>query len=143
MERREFVTGLGVVAAAAAASSAFAQDHSQHMHGAAPNQTLINDASQCVSAGEVCLTHCQEMLAQGDKSLADCAKSVRELATVCGGLRSLAAQNAPILAKYASVAAEVCKDCETQCRKHEDKHAVCKACADACAACSAECKKVA
>jgi Cys-rich four helix bundle protein (predicted Tat secretion target) len=143
MERREFVTGLGVVAAAAAASSTFAQDHSQHSHGAAPNQALINDASQCVSAGEVCLTHCQEMLAQGDKSLADCAKSVRELVTVCGGLRSLAAQNAAILPKYAGLAADVCKGCEAQCRKHESQHAVCKACADACAACYTECKKVA
>ena len=37
---------------------------------------------------------------------------------------------------------EVCTDCEQECRKHADKHPVCKSCADACARFIAEAKKV-
>jgi Cys-rich four helix bundle protein (predicted Tat secretion target) len=81
------------------------------------------------------------MLAGGDKSLLECTATAREMTVVCDGLRTLAAQNSPHLAKYAKLAAEVCKDCEAECRKHE-QHPSCKACADACAACAAECGKL-
>jgi len=37
----------------------------------------------------------------------------------------------------------VCEACEKECRKHEMKHAECKACADSCAACLKECQKIA
>ena len=142
MQRREVLVGLGATAAAAVVTSAFAQDHSHHQ-GTAINQAVINSASECVSTGEVCLNLCNDVLAQGDKSMADCAKSVSQLVVVCGALRSLAAQNAPALPKMARVAMDVCQDCEAQCRKHEKMHAECKACADACATCYAECKKAA
>ena len=134
--------GVGVATATAAASGAFAEDHHEHSHAAGANQGLVNTASACVSVGEVCLTHCQEMLAQGDKSMAACAMSVRQLIAVCGALASLAAQNAPALAKLAGVAMDVCKNCEAECLKHKNQ-APCQACADACAACYAECKKMA
>ena len=142
-ERREFVAGLGVVAAATAvAPGTFAQDHSQHSHGGGANDGLVRTSSACVSTGDVCLTHCVDLLLQGDKSMADCAASVRQMLAVCNALLSLAAQDAPALRKIAAVALETCKSCEAECLKHKS-HAPCQACADACAACAAECKKVA
>lgn len=145
MKRREILQGLGAVAAAAATSKALsAQDAAhQHVHGAAPNQALVNAANDCVKTGDVCLAHCLDLLATGDKSLGECAKSVNELRATCGALGSLAAQSAPALAKLASLSADVCKNCETACRKHEKEHAPCKACADACATCAKECSKAA
>jgi Cys-rich four helix bundle protein (predicted Tat secretion target) len=104
---------------------------------------LARTASDCVSKGEVCLTHCYELLAQGDKSMASCAKTVREMLAICTALRSLASQEAPALPKVAGVALEACNRCEAECRKHEKTHSQCKECGDACAACAAECKKVA
>jgi Cys-rich four helix bundle protein (predicted Tat secretion target) len=112
------------------------------MPGGAAHDSLIHTAGNCVVTGEVCLAHIHEMLAQGDKALAPCAKSVSELTAVCEALRSLAAQNAPALAKQAAVTMDVCNRCEAECRKHEKVHSQCKNCADACAACAVECKKV-
>ena len=143
MQRRELLASLGVVAAVTAVPNSAAQSPHQHSHGTAAFQTLADKAGDCVSKGEVCLTHCYELLAQGDKSMASCAKSVREMLALCGALRSLASQEAPSVPKLAAVAMDACTRCEAECRKHEDMHAPCKACAESCAACAAECKKVA
>lgn len=143
MQRRQVLAGLGAVASAAAIRTAAGQSQPHHVHGAAAHQTLAQAAGDCVSKGEVCLTHCYELLAQGDKSMASCAKTAREMLAICGALRSLASQEAPALPKLAGVALDVCNRCEAECRKHEKTHAQCKACGDACAACAAECKKVA
>ena len=142
MERRELFRTAGAAAVVACALPALAQ-HEHHNHaGGARNQSLIDASSACSSAGERCITHCVAMLAGGDKSLLECAATAREMTVVCGGLRTLAAQNSPHLAQYAKLAAEVCKGCEAECRKHA-QHPACKECADACAACAAECGKVA
>jgi Cys-rich four helix bundle protein (predicted Tat secretion target) len=124
------------------AAKAVGMQHEHHA-GSTINQGLVTTASNCVSTGEVCLNHCHEMLAGGDKSFAACARSVNELIAACAALRSLAAQNSPFVPKYAKLTAEVCKSCEAECRKFEKNHAECKICADACAACIAECVKVA
>ncbi len=141
MDRREILGMLGATAMGASALPAMGQhDHSGHAAGA--HKSLADAASACSTAADACVTHCVDMLAGGDKSLQYCAATSREVATVCSGLQSLAAQNSPHLASYAKVAAEICKDCEAECRKHS-QHAVCKACGDSCAACAAECEKVA
>jgi Cys-rich four helix bundle protein (predicted Tat secretion target) len=74
--------------------------------------------------------------------MAACARSVTSLIAVCEALAVLATQHSPLLPKYAAVAAEVCRSCEEECRKHAE-HPVCQACADACRDCAAECLKVA
>ena len=81
-----------------------------------------------------------EILGQGDKSLAACARSVSDLTAVCAELQQLAAQNSKYLTKYAKVAMEVCQGCEAECRKHAAVHRACKDCAEACAACAKECQ---
>ena len=84
MQRRELLTGLGLAAAVTAIPNAAAQAPHHH-HGTAAYQTLADKASDCVSKGELCLTHCYELLAQGDKSMASCAKSLREMLALCTG----------------------------------------------------------
>ena len=79
----------------------------------------------------------------GDKEMAACAKSVNEMLAVCAALQRLATTDSRFLPKYATLAGEVCEACEKECRKHETKHAECKACADSCAVCLKECKKIA
>jgi len=127
----------------ASALPALGQEMPHHHHeGGAKNQALIDAASACSSTAEICVGHCVEMLAGGDKTLAACAASSLEVAVVCNGLRALAAQNSAHLASYAKVAADVCKSCEAECRKHAE-HMACKNCGDACAACAVKCGKVA
>ena len=137
MNRRQVLSGVGFLAAAAG----IAEQGRSEMVAGVPNDAVAAAASNCVSKGEACLNHCLALLGSGDKSMAACSKTVSEMLAVCGAMRSLAAQGAPSLPKFASVCLEVCKRCETECRKHA--HGPCKECAAACAACQAECKKIA
>lgn len=143
MDRREMLGSMGAIALSALTMDAHAadHDHDHHQHGAR-NQALVDSASDCIKRGEACLNHCFDLLAKGDKEMAACAKSVNEMLVVCAALQRLATSDSPFLAKYAKVAGEICEACEKECRKHEKKHAECKACAESCAACLKECKKV-
>jgi hypothetical protein len=70
------------------------------------------------------------------------ARAVDQMVSMCGTVEKLASVKSSYLPAMAKVALAACQDCETECRKHADQHAPCKACADACAVCAVECKKV-
>jgi len=141
MERRELLAGLATISALSAAPSLYAQATHQHSPDAGKNAAVIKTASDCETTGEICVSHCIELLSQGDKSLGLCAKRASELIAVCRALGAIATQDAPSLTTLAALAEDVCKRCETECRKFT-QHPQCIACADACAACSAECKRL-
>jgi Cys-rich four helix bundle protein (predicted Tat secretion target) len=109
--------------------------------GGSKHQALIDSASHCASVAEICTTHCIAMLTAGDKTLVECAAKSRELAVVCVGLMLMASQDAPELALYAKMTAEVCMICEAVCHKFP-QHKPCMDCGDACIACAAECRKI-
>jgi Cys-rich four helix bundle protein (predicted Tat secretion target) len=149
MERRHVLFSVGAAVLAASAKLGLGQSMADMPgmagmdHSAAPkHKALIDAAAKCSSTAEACTSHCVQMLAAGDKSLLACANDSRELTVVCNGLFSLASQDAPDLAKYAKLAAEICTICEAECRKHP-QHPPCMNCAEACAACARECGKVA
>ena len=104
---------------------------------------LFDSANNCIKAGLVCGDHCLREFAAGDVSLAACARAVDEMLSLCGALAKLASLRSSYLLAMAKVALVGCQDCETECRKHAEKHPPCKACAEACAACAAECKRMA
>lgn len=148
MNRRELLLGSMALAGAAIAGSAQAAEHGhmahEHHHDAASgNAALAAAASDCLQKGEVCLSHCLDLLGQGDKDMADCAKSVNQMLALCGALQQLANQRSKQLPKLASIAMDACKQCEDICKKHADEHESCKACGESCAACYRECKKIA
>jgi len=141
MNRRDVLLGGMALAGAAVVGRAQAAEH-DHMHHAAPS-ALADSASDCIQKGEVCLSHCLELLGQGDKDMAACAQTVNQMLAVCGALQQLANQKSKQTARLASIAMDVCKQCEDECKKHADKHESCKACGASCAACYKECKKIA
>jgi len=146
MDRREMLLGAAAAGTAAWMSNAMAADeHPQHMqhHVGGKYLPLLDSTADCVRTGENCLAHCLIVLGEGDKEMSGCSKSVNQMLSVCNALMRLAAQESSYVPKMAAVAAQVCKDCEDQCRKHEKKHEECKACAEACVACLKECKRVA
>lgn len=131
--RRKLLLGASLLGAAAALGSARAADVTHDHHAmSAGSRGLIDAASHCVEEAEICDQHCLAMFAQGDTTLAECAQRVRELATLCTAARQLAVQQSPRLSALLAVCNESCMACETECRKHEAKHAACKSCADAC-----------
>src|SRR4029450_7449259 len=46
-------------------------------------QALTSAAVECVRTGEVCMQHCLDELAKGDKMLVDCAQMVNQMLAVC------------------------------------------------------------
>jgi Cys-rich four helix bundle protein (predicted Tat secretion target) len=107
------------------------------------NQKAIEAALECVKTGEACISHCQMMLANGDKSMAECLKSALEMTAMCRALASLAAYESKSLKKAAAACAEICRNCEKTCEAHASKHAVCNDCMNSCKTCAAECEKLA
>lgn len=144
MDRRTMLLSSIAAATMAATGSAFAGEHKHEHHAAEPLKlTLIEATSDCIKRGQACISHCFILLGQGEKEMAACAASVHQMLAVCAALQQLASSQSPFLAAQAKVAMEACLACETECKKHADKHAECKACAEACAVCYRECKKVA
>jgi Cys-rich four helix bundle protein (predicted Tat secretion target) len=147
MNRRDILKTTGAIALAALASEALAKEEHHHDHAASghegmknPNLKLISTASDCIVKGGLCIDHCLMLLADGEKEMAACARSVHQVLALCGALQQMASYQSPQLKALAKVAMEGCKECEDECRKHEKKHAVCHDCAEACAACYKECK---
>lgn len=142
MQRREFITAAGTVAAvAAAAGPALAQMDHAMMHGP-KYKALAQLAGHCVATGEDCLRHCYEMFSMKDTSMTECAKSVSELITTCRALESLASSNSEYVPAFAKLVEKVCLDCKKQCDAFP-KIPECVACGEACLKCAEECRKTA
>lgn len=140
MKRREAFTAASAMALAALSTAAMAGEHDHHHMHANKNQALVEAASDCIIKGETCLNHCLDLLADGDKEMAACAKSVNQMLALCNALVSLGNQQSKYLSALSKVALDACEACEAECRKHEKKHEQCKACADSCASCTKQCK---
>ena len=148
MERRDMLVASagGIAALLLAAQGAGTATAETAAAGAGPNakvDALAQAAGTCTVAGNVCLQHCLTLLAQGDKSLGDCAKAVSQMLAVCNATSALAAFNSQYTPRLAKLCVDVCTDCEKACRPHAEHHAVCKACADACVATIAQAKLIA
>ena len=147
MERRDMlVASAGGIAALLLAAQGAGTATAETAAGAGPNpkvDALAQAAGACTVAGNVCLQHCLTLLAQGDKSLGDCAKAVSQMLAVCNAMSTLAAFNSQYAPRLAKLCVDVCTDCEKACRPHAEHHAVCKACADACVATIAQAKLIA
>ena len=138
MNRRDALFATGALLAAGAASAA--ADHSHHHAGPHPWQAVLDTAGICVEKGEVCLTHCIMLMGEGDKTMAACATSVREMLATCRALITLAGAESKFAPKLAALCVDVCKACEAECKKHADKHKACKECMESCTECAKACK---
>lgn len=146
MERREFVTAFGALAAATTVSRALAEDaktetHAHHHLHSAKYKAVLETSSKCVSTGYECLRHCFDMLSSKDVSMADCTKATYDLISACGALASLAGTNSAFTPAFAKTVADVCLACKKECDKFP-QFVECKNCGDACKACADECHKV-
>jgi Cys-rich four helix bundle protein (predicted Tat secretion target) len=139
--RRDVLLGAAAAATTLAAGTVFAA--TEHHHKMDGNPGLVDAALDCVKKSQACNAHCIELVKSGDTSIADCMKSVSETLAACTALSQLASSHSAHLPAFAKVCISICSDCEKECRKHEDKHAECKACADSCRNCIDACKKVA
>jgi Cys-rich four helix bundle protein (predicted Tat secretion target) len=160
LNRRELMAGTGAIGAGLLVSNllpgsadANSHDHSGHMmhQGGAtngpqnmsrklPNFQLMQSAQNCITTANICVSHCINLISQGDSSLNDCLRTASEMIPSCNALGQLASMNAKRLKEYVEFCIVVCNDCEIECRKHQNHHWQCKQCAEACAECIKQCK---
>jgi len=138
ISRKKLLATAGTAAAVLATNGVYAQH--EHHHGGSKNSKIISTALDCVETGEICVSHCIDLMKNKDTSLVNCMEKVHETIAACKGLATLAAGNSPHLKEFAKVCMKICADCETECKKHASKHPSCKDCADACRKCINACK---
>lgn len=153
MNRREWLSGavgtLGAIGAMGISSNAFAEGKKKDAHAghgdSAPNPfaKAIDAAADCAKKGEICVAHCQQMLATGDKSMAACLKTALEMVAACQSLIKLASLQSKGTKRMAALCADLCRECEKACKEHEAHHKICKDCMESCNTCAKECDKIA
>ena len=120
---------------AQAATTPPVHDHAAMMAGAvAPRKydALIPAYQECTRAAEVCISHCQQLLAAGDQGLGPCLAAALDVETVCTAVLKLAGLNSHFTPALAQQSVAVMQACVEACREHAAHHAPCKACHDAC-----------
>jgi Cys-rich four helix bundle protein (predicted Tat secretion target) len=149
MNRRESLATTGTIALLASVGALACVGNAQAQGTAAPTTPQRGDpelaaaAQACLAKGEACLAHCIALLSAGDTSIAGCAAAVFDMHAVMSGLAAVAVSGGKRLAELSRVAADFCKDCEVECRRHEGHHAPCRECAEACARTVAACARYA
>ena len=104
--------------------------HAEHAgHGDAG---VVEAAGKCVAAGQVCLQHCIGLLAGGDTTMAECARSTTDMVAVSQAAQALAAGDSPQLKAQAAVALAAVTRCAEACSVHAAKHEVCRTCGERC-----------
>jgi len=132
--RRDFLLAAGSLAMATAtvSNTVIAADTKHHHHHGPSNPGLVKTSADCTATGNACIAHCLILLGNGDKDMAECAKSVQLMMPMCEAVGYHAAANSKHLKAMVKICQNVCDDCEKACREHEDKHAECKSCANSC-----------
>ena len=135
MSRRAILVGAGALGAALATGASLAGDAPGHRHEdhAPRNPSALDAVNDCVVKAQQCVAHCLVAFQEGDTTLADCARKVNEMLPICKAFSYQLASNSPYVKALSPICRQACKDCEAECRKHEDKHVECRECAEACA----------
>ena len=142
MQRRSFMTALGLSALARAADAA---PESRPSSPQAPAQRtgyteLVDASAPCLSAAEACLRGALKQVATKDGALIECANSSADVIAACAALLTLAGANAPFAAGFARAVADVCVACKKDCDRFP-QIPECAALSVACANCAAACRK--
>lgn len=137
MNRRDVLIAAGAsattLAAAghAAANSKHGSKHSGHYQPA--YEEFRKQAEECLGDGHACLDHCLVLLENGDRSIADCAKLVKQMIAICAAVGPVASTGSRHAKSLAKLCHDVCVDCKKECDKHAAKHPICKTCGESCA----------
>lgn len=101
-------------------------------------ENLLEKVLACKKACEDCFDAC---LQEDDvKMMAECIRTDRECADVCGIILNFGHRNSPIFDDLVAVCLKICDLCAQECEQHADHHEHCKECAIACRECEAACQ---
>ena len=111
---------------------------------------MHQEHNDCIQACQTCANECEHCatacLGEADvKMMADCIQLDRYCADLCRMAASFMARadgkfGDSIAHRLCALCAEICDECATECRKHDNEH--CKRCAEACEACAKACREM-
>jgi Cys-rich four helix bundle protein (predicted Tat secretion target) len=104
---------------------------------------LVEPFQACTKAVSVCISHCQTLLAAGDRSLGRCLRTALDCDVVCNATLRAALINSNYTPSLARTAVAAMETCVKACKPHVEHHAECKACHDGCLAAIDAVKKMA
>lgn len=145
MQRRDFNKIAGVFAASAILPTLAQAAEKSAPKAMARNKELAKIAHLalvCAENGQTCIAHCNMMMENGDKSLAECQRSVMNMVAICKATAEIAnygTASGKSLKAILNGCSEMCKACEEVCKKHASHHAECKACMESCKDCAQAC----
>lgn len=149
MTREKFLLNSTILLSTLTNTKLFAQDVKHEHAEEEKDESKSNKSSKikmaiiyCIVDAEECLAHCLELMGEGDKSLAKCARSTRDVIASCNALLGMLSHNSTYIKKMATLCIEVCQTCASECKKHAKHHKVCKQCMDSCNTCIEEMKKL-
>jgi Cys-rich four helix bundle protein (predicted Tat secretion target) len=130
---RAAATGTATEAPAKPSKHSPGSHHGTHEgHSGDKSSQIATAAANAVTKGLACADHCVEMLAQGERDMAECLEHVLDLVAVSEALAKLAANHSQHLGQSAKLAAAVAADCAKACDKHRKHMKTCQECYDAC-----------
>jgi Cys-rich four helix bundle protein (predicted Tat secretion target) len=152
MERRHFIKTstagvLGLIGSQTLVGSwAEAKEEKKAAPEAAKDYNSV--IAHCLATGEACVGYCMSELANGNKEMAECNRTVQEMLALCGALLKLNAYKSEHVKELAKISAQACDTCAAACKKHSPHwahgmHLICKSCYEACLECSKACKAMA
>lgn len=161
MERREFVkTVAGATAVAMTAKVAMAGSHKGHKghdHGSMGKvvipssgfksrnlRKVADTARECAASAKICISHCTQEFAKGNKMLAACQAITVNTMAICEALEMVTTMDSlpkAELTAFVESCSDICELCAKECKKHK-KHDECLECAKACEACIKACQRL-
>ncbi|MCA2961398.1 MAG: four-helix bundle copper-binding protein [Silvanigrellales bacterium] len=145
MQRRGILKSFGLLAGAmplvAHAASNGKGSAAPGLSTALNTESLSEVVDECVRACEVCIAHCQSLLAKGDSMLGECLKKCLDVVPLCEATGTLSNLGSERTAAVAKVCLEACRACADSCKPHIGHHTTCKACYDACLKCIEACQR--
>jgi hypothetical protein len=100
----------------------------------------IDDCHHCAATCQTTLAHCLEM--GGKHADAQHIALMLDCAAMCETAAASMSRNSSVHSTICGACAEICRQCETDCRTFRDDPAM-KDCADMCARCAESCEKMA
>lgn len=152
MKRRDFLKTTSLLAGASFVSQAYASQAMKHaMHTKTKREhkdwiKVRSTASECIQKGQVCVSHCIELLSQGNREMAECLSAVQNMLALCTAMVQVSSQGSlkgKALKQFASACVETCQLCSDACKPHSKHHEECKDCMESCLQCIDACKKLA
>ena len=105
------------------------------------NGECVKSCQECLIALLICHKKCADLVANGDKSYANCMHSCLDCSEMCRACMVICARKSPMMEILCEACAKTCDHCAKECAKFPDDPVIaectkkCQQCAESCRNC--------